>query len=61
MSQKVKQFAAAGNDSQFPPEAYEYNDDVSTETVREIRVERGVDVSNPRWKTIDALGQIVSA
>jgi len=35
-------------------EAYDYNDDVSTDTVSEIRAERGVDISAKKWKLIDA-------
>lgn len=45
----------------FPPEAYEYNDDVSKETVAKIREERGIDVSDDKWKVIDSLGQVVPA
>lgn len=61
MAQRVKNTAANGNNGQFPPEAFDYNDDVSTETVTEIRATRGVDVSNGKWKVIDALGQVVPA
>ena len=44
-----------------PPEVNAYSDDVSVSTVKAIRAERGVDVSLPQWKTIEALGQVVRA
>lgn len=61
MAQKMKNTAANGSDKKFPPEAYDYNDDVTTVTVEAIREERGIDVSAEKWKTVDALGQVVSA
>lgn len=61
MSKKVRQPEMAGHDTRFPPEAYGYSDDVTPEVVEKIRRERGVDTSKPRWKIIDAMGQIVSA
>lgn len=61
MSQKAKNAAANGSGKRFPPEAYDYNDDVSEETVAKMRTERGVDVSQKKWKLIDALGQVVPA
>lgn len=59
--QKAPSGVTAGNGKGFPPEANTYNDDVSARVVKELRAERGVDVSNPRWKTIEALGQVVRA
>ena len=59
MTQRTTKAAAVGNGNQFPPEAYEYSDDVTTETVARIRDMRGVDVSQPKWKVIEAFGQIV--
>jgi len=38
----------------IPPEVYDYNDDVSSDTVAEIRKDRGVDTSRKKWKLIDA-------
>lgn len=61
MAQKAKNATANGSGKNFPPEAYDYNDDVSKGTVAKIRAERGVDISAKKWKTIDSLGQIVSA
>jgi len=61
MAQKTKGAAANGAGNKLPPEAFEYNDDVSTDTVEQIRAERGVDVSEKKWKLIDALGQVVPA
>lgn len=61
MAQKAKNAAANGSGKKLPPEAYDYNDDVSSDTVAQIRAERGVDVSEKKWKLIDSLGQIVPA
>lgn len=61
MAQKAKNTAASGSGRNFPPEAYDYNDDVSRDTVAEIRAQRGIDVSAQKWKVIDSLGQVVSA
>lgn len=61
MAQKAKNAAANGSGKDFPLQAYDYNDDVSTATVAEIRAERGVDVSDRKWKLIDSLGQVVPA
>lgn len=60
MAQKQSK-ADNGPAKRFPPEAYEYNDDVSPDTVKWIRESRGVDTSDGKWKVIDALGQIVHA
>jgi hypothetical protein len=61
MAQKARTATANGSGKDFPPQAYDYNDDVSTDTVKEIRAERGVDVSDKKWKLIDSLGQVVPA
>ena len=61
MAQKAKNATANGSGKNLPPEAYDYNDDVSADTVAEIRAERGVDVSEKKWKLIDSLGQVVPA
>lgn len=61
MAQKAKNATANGSGESFPPEAYDYNDDVSAKTVESVRAERGVDVSAKKWKLIDALGQVVPA
>lgn len=61
MAQKAKQPAMNGRGAQFPPEAFEYNDDVETNVVKKIRDERGVDTSAKRWRLIDGLGQVVPA
>ena len=61
MAQKAKHAAANGSGKNFPPEAYDYNDDVSAETIAEIRADRGVDVTAKKWKLIDSLGQVVPA
>jgi len=61
MAQKAKNAAANGSGKNFPPEAYDFNDDVSAETVEKIRADRGVDVSSKKWKLIDSLGQVVPA
>ena len=59
--QKAPNGAVAGDGRGVPPEANAYNDDVTSAVVKAIRAERGVDVSKPRWKTIEALGQVVRA
>lgn len=61
MSQKAHNGGIAGNAKVLSPEANAYNDDVTLATVRQICAERGVDVSKPQWKTIEALGQVVRA
>ena len=61
MAQKMKNTVTNGSGRQFPPEAYDYNDDVTADTVKDIRESRGVDVSAKKWKIIDALGQVVPA
>ena len=61
MAQKTKSAAANGSGKKLPPEAFDYNDDVSADAVEAIRAERGVDVSEKKWKLIDALGQVVPA
>lgn len=61
MAQKAKSAAANGTGKNLPPEAYDYNDDVTGGTVAEVRADRGVDVSNKKWKLVDSLGQIVPA
>jgi hypothetical protein len=61
MAQKATNAANSGSGKKFPPEAYGYNDDVSSDVVETIRKKRGVDVSSEKWKVIDALGQVVSA
>lgn len=61
MAQKAMYAAANGSGKNLPPEAYDYNDDVSSDTVAAVRAERGVDVSNKKWKLIDSLGQVVPA
>ena len=59
MTQKIPSVSSTGNGKQFPPDAYAYNDDVSLTVVNAIRADKGVDVSSPRWKTIEAMGQVV--
>jgi hypothetical protein len=61
MAQKIRDAAKMASGKQLPPEASDYNDDVSTETVKAIRADRGVDVKTSKWRVIDALGQVVSA
>jgi hypothetical protein len=61
MAQRATSATANGSGKNFPPEAYDYNDDLSNETLAQIRAERGVDVSAKKWKLIDSLGQVVSA
>ena len=61
MAQKAQNAAANGSGKNFPPEAYDYNDDVTAETVDKIRTDRGVDVSSDKWTLVDSLGQVVSA
>ncbi len=61
MVQKARNAAANGSGKNLPPEAYDYNDDVSSDMVAEIRAKRGVDVSSKKWKLIDSLGQVVPA
>ena len=61
MAQKAKHATANGSGKNFPPEAYDYNDDVSAKTITEVRAERGVDVTAKKWKLIDSLGQVVPA
>ena len=61
MAQKAMNATANGSGKNFPPEAYDYNDDVAAATVARIRAERGVDVSDAKWKLVDALGQVVPA
>jgi hypothetical protein len=51
-----------GGGKTFPPEAYNYADDVTADTVAKVRAEYGVDVSNEEeWETVDGLGQVVHA
>ena len=61
MAQKALTATANRHGKTCPPEAFDYNDDVSSETVASIRAQRGVDVTAGKWKLIDALGQVVSA
>ncbi len=61
MTQKAHTGVVAGNGKGFPPDANAYNDDVTVRCVKQIRAERGIDVSKPQWKTIEALGQVVRA
>lgn len=58
MTQKVPN-VASGTGNNFPQDAYAYFDDVKTDVVDSIRSERGVDVTQPHWKTLEALGQVV--
>ncbi|MFL9503618.1 hypothetical protein ACJMQP_26515 [Rhodopseudomonas palustris] len=53
--------SAIGDGRSVPPEVNAYSDDVTVKAVKAIRAERGVDVSQPHWKTIEALGQVVRA
>jgi len=59
MAQKAKHTTSNGCDA-LPKEVFAYNDDVTKEIVAEIRRERGVDVSDSKWKVIDSFGQVVS-
>ncbi len=61
MMQKAPSATFAGNGKGFPPEVNAYNDDVTVDVVKAIRAKAGVDVTKPRWKTIEALGQVVRA
>ena len=48
-------------DRPFPPEAYEYSDDVTPEGVQQMRDRSGVDVTSGNWKLIDGFGRILNA
>ena len=60
MSKKVVRPESLPLQTDSSTDAFGYNDDVTPETVDEIRRQRGVEVSQPRWKIIDAMGQIVT-
>lgn len=52
---------ANGGFQSFPPEAFDYSDDVVAETVEAIREERGVDVNSGDWELVDGIGQVIYA
>lgn len=45
-----------GHDRKFPAEAYEYNDDVTSESVEKVR-ERARDHMVGDWEVVDGLGR----
>lgn len=47
-------------EDRFPPEAYDYGDDVTPEAVALLRPD-AVDVSGDGWTMIDGFGKVVSA
>lgn len=59
MARKMK--TPKENGGAFPQEAYQYSDDVTVETVAEMRKKVGIDFESGDWKVIDGLGQVVSA
>lgn len=61
MANRAKQPTMSDRGAKFPPEAFEYNDDVTTEVVKKLKAERGVDTSDKRWRVIDGFGQVVPA
>ncbi len=63
MAQRAKAPAmtAGGVNHRFPPEAFDYNDDVTAEALKVIRSKFGVDVNNKKWTVVDGLGQVVNA
>ena len=61
MSKKIRQPDGGARNAGVSSDAYLYSDDVTAETVAEIRKARGIDVTAKRWKIIDAMGQVVSA
>ena len=60
MAQKSN-MTVSGAYTRFPKEAYDYNDDVRTEVVEEIRRERGIEASAEEWEVVDGFGQVVYA
>lgn len=45
----------------FPKEAFDYNDDVRSDIVSDIKRERGIDCAGDEWEVVDGFGQIVHA
>lgn len=61
MAQKSR-MKTVGNGVRFPKEAFDYNDDVTIEVVRQICNERGVQVEDDgEWEVVDGFGQVVHA
>lgn len=54
----MKKTATAGNhDRKFPPEAYEYDDDVTKEAVDKVRDDARRLIENGDWEVIDGFGR----
>lgn len=45
----------------FPPEAYDYDEDVDAKTVAAMRDELGVDFSSDEWEVVDGFGRVIHA
>lgn len=61
MAQKSRMKTAV-NGARFPKEAFDYNDDVIADVVRQIRDERGVQVeANDEWEVVDGFGKVIHA
>ncbi|SEM41155.1 hypothetical protein SAMN05443999_1306 [Roseovarius azorensis] len=63
MAKKAKATIGSANGGfhSFPPEAFDYSDDIVGEVVDAIRKERGVDVKNGDWELVDGIGQVIHA
>ena len=53
--------SANGGFQSFPPEAFDYSDDIVAAVVESIREDRGVDVNDGDWELVDGIGQVIHA
>lgn len=52
---------SAGRDARsYPPEAYTYDDDISTAAVEALRKRANIDPTKSSWKVIDGFGVVVN-
>lgn len=42
----------------FPPSAYAFDDDVTTEAVEELRKKAGKVIEKEEWEVVDGFGQV---
>lgn len=49
------------NGKQFPPEAYEFDTEVSPEAIQELREKIGIDFESDEWEVVDGFGRVLPA
>lgn len=61
MRKTVDPTASSGGQSRFPPEAYQFNDDVTAEAVASLRNRASAVMEADEWEVVDGFGLCLPA